>query len=293
LDFLLSNLWVLQPEFQMKYLGYLNVLGIAVLPTFLIRRTLGRSRRFDILLVGSSLIGLVLAGIKTYFIYSLVVSVILYALYRLNRLSIKHFFVIFLVFTIILVFFVSYDATIDIFSAVQLPGSSLPESLAFFERPYVYFVGSWPAMDILVSDQAHPSQPIFGYVTLQPLWKILGDGLGLIEPVPPYLPAVDITSTEFNVYAFIGEVYWDFGLAGVVLLSLTFGLITTRLYLKARSGSSWVDKLLYAMVGYLLAISFFSYFLRFETVVLILYVYIVGRLLSWNSSRMVPQIHAA
>ena len=139
-------------------------------------------------------------------------------------------------------------------------------------------------MDVLVTQPVPPAQPIFGYVTLQPIWKLLGDGLKIIEPVPQYLPPVDISATDFNVYAFIGEIYWDFGLLGVTLLSFLFGSLITKLYIKAKSGGSWMDKLLYSLVAYLLAISFFNYFLRFETVVLLCYVLIIGKLVSTRYS---------
>lgn len=292
ISFLFNNPWILEPEFQMQYIGYMNVVGIAVLPAFVLRNSLRKCGWPDILLVLLSLIGLTLAGIKTYLVFAIIAGILIYALLRLNRLALRYSLLIVIGFTIILVFFVSYDANIDIFREVQLPGSSFPEQLSFLEHPYVYFAGSWPAMDALVTQPVPPAQPIFGYVTLQPIWKLLGDGLKIIEPVPPYLPPVDISATDFNVYAFIGEIYWDFGLLGVTLLSFLFGSLITKLYIKAKSSGVWIDKLLYSLVSYILAISFFAYFLKFETVVLLCYVFFVGKFVSKKYSLTISRFNA-
>ena len=82
LSFLFTNPWILEPEFQMQYIGYMNVVGITVLPAFVIRNIIRRRSWVDILLVLLSLVGLSLAGIKTYLVYAIIAGILVYALLR-------------------------------------------------------------------------------------------------------------------------------------------------------------------------------------------------------------------
>ena len=272
LSYMLANTWVLGTEFQMQYVGYLNLFGILVLPMYVIRKVTRTARRIDLALAVLSLVGLLLAGIKQYVIFTSACAVVAYAVLKPGRISIRH--ALFGLVTI-LSFFVIYDTYIDLFVTHSFPESRFPPWLTFVERPYLYFTGSWPAMDRLVMDRVI-EEPVFGYITLQPILKILGDGLHLMEPVGRFLPAVEIGPQGYNVFSFFGEVYWDFGILGVTVVSFLVGWFASSLYLKAVTGGTWGFVLMYAIFAYGLVVSFFAYYYRFEMYILLSAVFVLA-----------------
>ncbi len=264
--------WLLQDTFQMRYLGYLNLVGILVLPSLVLLRLARRARALDYAFVVSSLIGLVLAGIKQFVFFAVVAAVLVHSVRSPRRPRLASL----LVLTIgALAFFVFYQSTIDVFTNRPFQGSRFTGVWAWLEKPYLYFVGSWPALEKLMQGAAG-APPVPGFVVLQPLWKVLGDGLGLVEPVPAYLPFVEIGGGVFNVYSFVGEVFWDLGLGGVVLVCLLHGAVTTRLFAWAATSRRWLPCLLYGVVAYSLVNSFFAFYLKFNLVVLVVYTLVVG-----------------
>jgi len=87
--------------------------------------------------------------------------------------------------------------------------------------------------------------------------------------VQRFLPFIDIGAHGYNVYSFMGEVYWDFGIVGVCLASFAAGWIGAGFYAKARSKGHWGYVLLYGIFAYGLVLSFFSYYYRFEMLLLL------------------------
>jgi oligosaccharide repeat unit polymerase len=274
--YLLEHPWVLQDQFQMRFICYLNVIGIVVLPIAAAKWALTRRvSMLDLVVTASALTGLLLAGIKQFLVFSAVSAVFTYATLRPRKIRAFHLLALASVF---LVFFLLYDRTIDVFVNPIYQGSRFPPALQALEKPFCYLVGGWPAMDHVVNGNLGP-QPVFAYITLEPLWKILGSGLGLMQPVPDYLPFVRIADRViWNVYSLIGEVYWDFGVLGVIGVCGLLGFVSTGLYTRARIHRSAVSAIAYGLVGYGLAISFFSYYFRFGMLVLLLYVAVGGHL---------------
>jgi oligosaccharide repeat unit polymerase len=166
---------------------------------------------------------------------------------------------------------------IDVFVATQFPGSSFPDALKFLERPYYYVTGAWPAMDMIIQGQIDPA-PVPGFVTFEPFWKIVADFFGIVEPIPRALPLVPVGPYFFNVYSLAGEVYWDWGVPGLLVFSAAIGGIITRLYLEARRRAFWGSALLYAIIGYGAVISFFLFYFRFTMFTLVCYTLVAGYL---------------
>ena len=268
---LLRNIWMLQGEFQMQYIGYLNLIGILVLPTYLIKRGLGRAGKLDLVLVIISLLGLLLAGIKGYVVYSVFAGVFAWSTVRPDRFRVVHLGSGMLV---LLGFFVLYSAKIDIFTSSYFAGSGLARNFSFLFSPYYYFVGSWPAMENIVNGPLG-DLPRLGMVTFQPFWKLL-TALGLVETLEPFNRFVAIGNTTFNVYSFVGEVYWDLKLPGVLVLSWILGFGSTRLYGRALRLPFWGHVLVYAVIGYGIFLSFFAYIYTFNVLVILVYIYVVG-----------------
>lgn len=279
---LLSNLWLLEYEFQMQYFGNFNVLNIIVFPTYILKRTrLGVGRR-DALLVASSFFGLILAGIKGFLVYSIAAGMLAKSTADRGGLRFRHLAGFGLA---IIGYFLIYNVLIDVFVTMRLPDSSFPEALQFLERPYFYMTGAWPAMDVIISGQIE-SAPVPGFVTFEPFWKIVADLLGIVEPIPRVLPIVPVGPYFFNVFTLAGEVYWDWGVLGLVAFSAAIGGIVTQLYITARRVGYWGSVLLYAIIGYIVIISFFAFYFRFTMFTLVFYILVAGYLpvgLRWRS----------
>jgi oligosaccharide repeat unit polymerase len=263
---------VLQYSFQKQYVGYLNLLGILVLPSFiLLSLARGRVRIISMLFLLGALIGLLLAGIKSYFVFSLVISVFAWSAARPGKIGLKYFAIIAL---FIIVFMAFYDQYIDIFVTKQFEDSKFPAYLSFLERPYLYVVGAWPAMSEIIKNGLE--QEHWAFLSLHFLWKILGSGLGLIPEVSNSEPFLDIGPTTFNVYSLIGGLYWDFGILGSIVGCFFLGAISTYLYIKARFSHNWVLYLGSGVFNYGLFLSFFLYYYRFNLIFLLLYVLLFG-----------------
>lgn len=269
---LVERPWLLQDEFQMQYVGYLNMLGILVLPCLVLLRLARQGRALDWLFAGSAMLGLLLAGIKQYLFFSVAVAVLVYSVRAPRRIRPAALAILV---GLGLVFFVAYQSTIDIFTNRPFQGSRIPDGLRWLEAPYLYLVGSWPALEQVRQGMAG-DPPVLGYVVLQPIWKVLSDGLGLMDRLPPYLPFVSIGGGVFNAYSFAGELWWDVGLLGLVAVGSWHGAMSTALFRCSRRSSSWLPALVYGVVVYSLVLSFFAYYLRFQLIILVAYALTVG-----------------
>jgi len=283
------NLWMLQGDYEFPYhLGYTLVAGIAVPPSFvLLGAVRGKTTLPMIFFLITTVFALAIVGIKSYLTIAIATSLIVWATIHPGRLKWKH--LAFLALCLV-GFMALYDHFIDIFVPRHFPGSRFPTILAFLERPYLYLVGPWAAMSVVMA--APPPQAQWGQVTLFPLWKILGPGgLSVMERVPQYLPFVDIGPSMFNVYSLIGEVYWDWGWVGVILICFLLGFISTRLYVKAQNSRNWIDYLSTGFFSYGLFISFFAYYYRETLIFLLIYPVVIGPLVSkLVSSLRVPRV---
>ena len=272
---LIDNIWALQDEFQMQYIGYLNLLGILVLPAYVLRRTLGgtsgRTRTLDLVLVAAALFGLLLAGIKSYMVRSVLAAFLVWSVRRPAGFKVWHLTVGGLV---LVAYFAIYTHVIDIFVPDTDQYTGISGALSFLHRPFLYFVGAWPALEQMMHG-AVESMPRIGYVTLQPAWKIL-EAFGLAGTLDKYMPFVNIGYESFNVYSFAGEVYYDWGWVGAMLGSFLLGYVSVRCYLRAKFAAYWGHALVYGIVGYGVFLTPFSYLFKFNMMFHLLYVYLLG-----------------
>lgn len=272
----ISNPWLLQGGYVFPYhLGYTLVAGELAFPAFVLLLLAKRKVSFPaVCLIVGNVLALATCGIKAYLMISAATSLLVWSAVKPGRVRFRHLLVIA---AFLVGFMVIYDRFIDVFVPHQFSGSKFPAVLSFLERPYLYAAGSWSAMSVVMADP--PPQAHWGQVTLLPLWNLLGPGgLGLMERVPKYLPFVNIGPSMFNTYSLIGEVYWDFGWLGSILICFFLGFVSTRLYLAARKRCDWVLYLLSAVFSYGLFISFFAYYYRDVLVFLLFYTVVAGKL---------------
>jgi oligosaccharide repeat unit polymerase len=277
-----QNLWMLQGDYEFPYhLGYTLVAGIAVPPSFVLLRAARGKTTFPMaFFLITTVLALAIVGIKSYLIIAVATSLIVWAMIHPGWLKWKHLAMLALC---LVGFMALYDHFIDVFVPRHFPGSRFPAMISFLERPYIYLVGPWAAMSVVMA--APPPQTHWGQVTLFPLWKILGPGgIGVMERVPQYLPFVDIGPSMCNVYSLIGEVYWDWGWLGVILICFSLGFISTRLYIKTKTSRNWIMCLSASFFSYGLFISFFAYYYRETLIFLLIYPPIMGPVIRKASS---------
>ncbi len=273
LGLLLANLWLLQSEFQMQGIGYLNMLGILVLPAYLLRRARGPHRWLDDLLMASAIWGLMLAGIKAFVFYSALTAMGTWSVARPDRFRARH-----IAFggALLVAFFVAYNAKIDIFvSRVAAPEGSPLAAFPELQWPYLYLVGAWPAMQN-IADGLLPAPSVPGAMTFYAVWKVAGDLLGLVESVPFAQNFTSIGPSMFNVYSIFGVLYQEWTWPGAVAVCGLLGFIASRLYLRARNAGYWGHVLMYGLFSYGLSMSCFMYVYRFNEAVLFIYLYALG-----------------
>lgn len=273
LGVLLANIWLLQGEFQMQGIGYLNLMGILVLPAYMLRRSLGRTGRLDMLLVASAILGLLLAGIKAYVFYSVLAAMGTWAVMRPDRMRPRQ---LFLLGALLVGFFVAYNAKMDIFiiEIAARKGSPLAH-LRSLQWPYLYFVGAWPAMQNIADGLLAPP-PVPGAVTFYAFWKVAGDLLGVVKSVPFAQDFTNVGASMFNVYSLFGVLWQEWTWAGAVVVCGLLGFVASRLYLRARRAGYWAHTLVYGLFSYGLSMSCFMYSYRFNEAVLFGYLYLVG-----------------
>ncbi len=263
---LLASIWRLQDEFQMQFIGNLNLIGILVAPTYVIKRAFGARRRLDEVILVSCLLGLLLAGIKAYITISVVAAILAWSVCRPDRFRAAHML---LVLAVLLGFFVVYTQKIDIYAQEGYDAEGGAGVVAPLQRPYLYIAGSWPALSAVAAGDVEPP-PRPGHVLLQPVWKLLS-ALGAAPAIPTPLPFANIGVTEFNVFSFAGEVYWDAGPWAALLMSALLGFVSTLMYVRARTTAYWGHLLVYALVGYGVFMSQFAYFYTFNFLLLMIY----------------------
>jgi len=263
---LLASVWRLQDEFQMQFIGNLNLIGILVAPTYVIKRAFGARRRLDEVILVSCLLGLLLAGIKAYITISVVAAILAWSVCRPDRFRAVQMMT---VLAVLLGFFVIYTQKIDIYTQEGYDAEGGSGMVAPLQRPYLYVTGSWPALSAVAAGEV-PPPPRPGHVLLQPVWKLLS-AVGAAPALPTPLPFANIGVTEFNVYSFAGEVYWDAGPWAALLMSALLGFVSTLAYVRARTAAYWGHLLVYALVGYGVFMSQFAYFYTFNFLLMMAY----------------------
>lgn len=269
IGYLLHTPAILQKNFQtVSGIGYLNTLNILVIPeiVYIFKKKKIWLRRF-IIYIFSSLGGLILAGNKSYIIIAILCGVYVYILNEKNKAKIIKYGINTGV--IVFIIFYLYEKIIDI-GVLQTNGFVI----GFFS----YFSGGWPALSKLISmDIQHTHGHYTFYLLKKAICKLTGKSFS-----NNYLPFVKIPFL-YNVYTGNGDLFYDFGWAGIIIGYTTIGFICERFRkLYKRRGDGVAYQLLFAFLMSVLSITFFAnYFIQPFVVVNVLYLifyYVLVRL---------------
>ena len=141
----------------------------------------------------------------------------------------------------------------------------------FITQPYMYIVNNYENLNCLVEKlQTHAH----GVRSLAPLWALTG-----LKDTMPELPVFK-TKSELSTLTVFYDAYYDFGYAGVCILSAAFGWVAVKVRKLIASSANPVSLFLYGQLAVYYALSFFMPFTSdlsvwfgfFLTLVIYLYV---------------------
>ena len=122
----------------------------------------------------------------------------------------------------------------------------------FITQPYIYIANNYENFNYLVE---HLEQFAWGMRSLFPLWALTG--LKFVMPSLANYPIL-VNKEELTTVTLFYDAYYDFGAAGVILLSGILGAVSFLLMRKLSRMQNPVDYLFYAQIGVYLSLSFFT-----------------------------------
>ncbi|HIX52676.1 MAG TPA: oligosaccharide repeat unit polymerase [Candidatus Lachnoclostridium stercoripullorum] len=122
----------------------------------------------------------------------------------------------------------------------------------FITQPYMYIANNYENFNYLVE---HLEQFAWGMRSLFPLWALTG--LKFVMPSLANYPIL-VNKEELTTVTLFYDAYYDFGAAGVILLSGILGAVCFLLMRKLSRMQNPVDYLFYAQIGVYLSLSFFT-----------------------------------
>ena len=253
LSFIIVHPAILQKNFQvLSGIGYMNTLNILVLPGIVYALVIKKEKKKRYLLFAlTSVIGLVLAGNKTYISVCILTSLFVWVIFQKKVSSIVPK-VIVVIFGVI-AYFNWYTRVIDI-------GAKFGENR--FSGVMLYLTGSWVALGKMLETKMRSPSP--GFYTLYFIYKIIGalrhESIG-----SNFMDFVSISPTRrTNVYTANGEFYSDFGLAGILIGFLLLGFFSHKAKINwERNNYSVINTVLYSLMLTNIAMTFFvNYFIQ-------------------------------
>lgn len=121
----------------------------------------------------------------------------------------------------------------------------------FIAQPYIYIANNYDNFNEMVVNIAQHS---LGFRSLAPLLALTG--LKFVLNIP-YFPEYR-TITELTTRTYLYDAYYDFGLAGIIILSLLVGLLARKLKTALSNGCNPIRYIGAALMTYLLLFSFFE-----------------------------------
>ena len=116
----------------------------------------------------------------------------------------------------------------------------------------MYIANNYENFNYLVE---HLGQCAWGMRSLFPLWALTG--LKFVMPSLANYPIL-VNKEELTTVTLFYDAYYDFGAAGVILLSGILGAVSFLLMRKLSRMQNPVDYLFYAQIGVYLSLSFFT-----------------------------------
>lgn len=162
----------------------------------------------------------------------------------------------------------------------------IPANLQFLSGPLTYATGSPSALAVAVSlpsDAPPETDPLRSIWLVQRTLAILVPGVPKPDPVAGYVAIPEL----YNTYTMFGDLYFDFGLVGVVIGSLGLGMLASwwhrRLAAEPTPVNAWITAVL-IVVLFGGATGFRLFWL--DTAIWLVVGFVV---LSWASSRQVSR----
>lgn len=134
-------------------------------------------------------------------------------------------------------------------SIFEMKNSKIPVT---FSQPYIYIVNNYENFNCLVENI---STHTWGLKMLFPLFGLTG--LKFVFPELVNFP-IYITKDELNTYTIFYDAYYDFGVAGVLILALLIGVVCRKIYHKMCRDENPIWLLIGGQFVFYLGLSFFT-----------------------------------
>lgn len=143
---------------------------------------------------------------------------------------------------LVIVGLVSFTGAVVLFNAV---GSALGKNAstaagfpnydwpAWTLSPVFYFTGSYPALTVALSEDSSPYDMGTSFYSLMRLIHVFDPRVDVPETIAQY----SLMPVPFNLYSGFGQLFFDTGWIGLVLVCAALGVLVQLLHVSARKGS--------------------------------------------------------
>ena len=128
-----------------------------------------------------------------------------------------------------------------------------PSTPIFITQPYMYIANNYDNFNVMTREltvHAHGLRMLYPFVTLS--------GLKFFVPSLAQGFPLFVTKEELTTVTMLYDAWYDFGLAGIVLLALVLGLVTGVVARACRKDRNPFSVLLYAQLAFYYLVSFFT-----------------------------------
>ena len=147
----------------------------------------------------------------------------------------------------------------------------------------LYFVGGVSALSVAIDAGFNPSLDAFGR-SASVVFRVLSEIVPGVQ-VPDTIAPSSFIPVPFNVYTAPGDVWFDFGLAGVFVIFSGMGLVLRRAHDRALRGDPGEMFVAAYLVSTLLATPLNLNLLTIQSIFLLIVGWVAFRSLSWGPSR--------
>jgi oligosaccharide repeat unit polymerase len=146
----------------------------------------------------------------------------------------------------------------------------LPNKVSWLAWPYLYISMNFENLRTAIKER---DEFYFGRVSLKPLWAVTLSKSYYLRGTKKYR---NYTNPGFNVSTYLADLYADFGFAGTFIVPFLLGLFSNIFYYWVRYKKQFYLLLIYGLVVYSLAWTFFSNYFNDPLLYFFIVIIIVG-----------------
>lgn len=183
------------------------------------------------------------------FIFSILVALFVLIFIKRDLPAVYIFMMIFLMIPVYIILTIARSHDAEYLNSIFQMKYRLP---IFISQPYIYIANNYDNLDYLIS---HLSSHSMGFKILFPLWAL--SGLKFVYPWLVDFP-IYVNKAELTTVTLFYDVFYDFGVIGVMLFGFILGIVCNILDRKANDFNNIVFPLFYAQMALYMGLAFFT-----------------------------------